>query len=200
MTQQPNFPLLAKTARNGAPRAWLFNDKQRRRTKLALSAAEGNVRPTQFLPLLRRGVVVIADHAGDLPGSIFVLPQMNELTFANSDGVFVAGMVKAVNPDFERAVSLHVIDLQRPGNEFARGGATNVFLYAFGEGRVAKRDSALIVIKLHAVGDEGRKLRQVAVVVGGEQSRIERGDGLVEFRLIGDFVERQDFLGVGQAD
>ena len=93
---------------------------------------------------------------------------MNELAFADSDGVFVARMVKAVNTDLERAVSLHVIDLQRPGNEFARGSAANVFLYAFGEGGVAKSDSALIVVKLHAVGDEGRKLRQVAAVVGIE--------------------------------
>src|ERR1700730_11038380 len=125
---------------------------------------------------------------------------MNELAFADSDGVFVAGMVKAVNTDFERDVSLHVIDVQRRGNEFARGGAENVFPYAFGDGRVAKSDSALIVVKLHAVGDEGRKLRQVAAIVGVEQSRIERGDGLVEFRLIGDFVERQDLLSVGEAD
>src|SRR6202011_3116040 len=84
-------------------------------------ASDKNVRATWFVSLLRRGVVVVADHACDLPGSVFVLPQMNELAFANSDGVFVTGMVKAVNPDFERAISLHVIDLQRPGNEFARG-------------------------------------------------------------------------------
>ena len=57
--------------------------------------------------LFSRRVMVIADHASDLPCSVFVLPQMNELAFANSDAVFVSGMVKAMHADFEIAISFH---------------------------------------------------------------------------------------------
>ena len=64
--------------------------------------------------------MVVADYAGDLPGAVFVLPEMNELGFANSFSLVVAGMVEAVHADFDGAVSLHGIDLQGAGNEFAR--------------------------------------------------------------------------------
>src|SRR5438270_614068 len=57
--------------------------------------------------LFSRRVMVIADHASDLPCSVFVLPQMNELAFANSDAVFVSGMVKAMHANFESAISFH---------------------------------------------------------------------------------------------
>jgi hypothetical protein len=47
--------------------------------------------------LFASGVVAVADHAGDFPGAVFELPEVNELSFADSLGVFVAEVVEAVN-------------------------------------------------------------------------------------------------------
>ncbi len=48
----------------------------------------------------------------------FVLPEMNELSFAHSFGIFVAGMMEAMNAHLYGSVALHVVDLQRSGNKF----------------------------------------------------------------------------------
>ena len=40
-------------------------------------------------------MVVEANDAGDFPGAIFVLPQVNEFPFPDSFGVLVSGMVEA---------------------------------------------------------------------------------------------------------
>jgi len=116
--------------------------------------------------------MVIADHARDFPRAVFVLPQMNELAFAHSFGVVMAGMVKPVNAHLNKAVTLHVVDLQRSGNKFAGDFAADIFLDAVGQGRLAKRKAALIVVELNIV-DKGRcELVEITFVVGIEQSRV----------------------------
>lgn len=139
--------------------------------------------------------MVVAHDAGDFPGAVFVLPQVNEFAFSDSFGVFVAGMVEAVNADLESAVSLHVIDVQAAGDEFAGDLAADVFLDAVGQGRSTEGDAALIVIELYVFVDEGSELVEVAFVVGVEQRGIESGDRTVELLLVLNLVERRDGLG-----
>ena len=75
-------------------------------------------------------VMVVTDDTSDFPGAVFVLPKMNKLAFADRFGIVMAGVVKAVNAYFHRAITLHVINLQRPGNEFAGHFAANILLDA----------------------------------------------------------------------
>ena len=146
--------------------------------------------------LLCGGVVVVADDAGDFPGAVFVLPQMNELALANPLGVFMAGVMETVDAGFQGAVALHVKDLKSSGNEFAGGFAADVFLDAVGQCGFAEGDAALIVIKLDVVDEERGELLQITFVVGIEKRGIERGDSLVEFRLGFDVFEGWDGLGL----
>ena len=69
--------------------------------------------------------MVVAEHARDLPRSIFVLPQVNELPFTVPD-LRMSRMMKPMRAHLDRAVTLHVIDLERAGNELARSRSTNI--------------------------------------------------------------------------
>lgn len=113
--------------------------------------------------------MIVANHTCDLPRSVPVLPQVNEPSFADSN-LLVAGMMKAVHARFNRAVSLHVEGLH--ADEFSRGFSADVLLHAVGKGVLAQGDATLIVVELNIVHKEGRKLLQVAFVVGVEQCRI----------------------------
>src|SRR6266481_8915363 len=103
---------------------------------------------------LRCRVVVVADHPRNLPCAVFVLPQMDELPFANPFGVFMARMVKAVHSHLHRAIALHVINLQRPRDEFPRHSAADILFDAIGQCRSAERHATLIVIELHVLDKE----------------------------------------------
>ena len=139
-------------------------------------------------------VMVVAHDAGDFPGAVFVLPQVNEFAFADPFGVFVAGMVEAVNAHLQSAVTFHEINVQAAGNEFAGDLAADVFLDAVGQGNFAEGHAALIVVELDVFVDEGSELLEVAAVVGVEQRGIESGDGAVELLLVLNLVERRDGL------
>src|SRR5689334_3580534 len=118
--------------------------------------------------------MVVADDPRDFPGAIFVLPEVNEAGLAHAFGIFVPRMVEAVDAHFDRAVSLHVMNLQGSRDEFPSHFAADVFLYAVCERRSAERDTALIVIELDVVREERRKLFEVAAIVGIKESGIER--------------------------
>src|SRR5713226_562086 len=134
-------------------------------------------------PLLGRRMVVVADHPCNLPCSVFVLPQMDKLPFANPLRVFMPRVVEAVHPHLHRAIALHVIDLQRPRNQFPRHFVADILLDAIGQFLPAERHAALIMIELHVVYEECRELFQVAPVIGIEQRHIQRCDGLIQLRL-----------------
>jgi len=59
-------------------------------------------------------MVVEADDTSDLPYSIFVLPEVNELRLADRLGILVSGMVKTVNADLHRAIVGNGVYLKRP--------------------------------------------------------------------------------------
>src|SRR3984957_20846963 len=148
-------------------------------------------------PSLGGSVVVVADDAGNFPGAVFVLPQMNELAFAHSFGIVMPGVVEAVNAHPHCSIALHGVDLEGSWDQFAGHLAADILLDGVGQSGFAEGDSALIVIKLHIVGNERGKLFQVAAVISVEKGSVERGDGLIEFRLRLNAIERRDGLGVG---
>src|SRR5271155_4307327 len=114
---------------------------------------------------------------------------MDELAFADPFGIIVAGVVEAVYAHLDKAVILHVVDLQRSGDEFARDLAADVFLDAVGQSRLAQGDAALIVVELDIVHKEGCELVKVAPVVSIEQRSIKSGAGAVKLLLTLNLVE-----------
>src|ERR1700760_4255361 len=57
-----------------------------------------------------RGLVIEADGAGDLPGAVFVVPERDELCFA--DVLRIAEVVEAVDADLDGAVVVKRVDLE----------------------------------------------------------------------------------------
>ena len=75
--------------------------------------------------------MVVADDAGDLPGTVFELPKHDGFRFA--DVARVARMVEAVGGKFDCAVVRQRMNLQGAGDEFARDFAADVVLDGFYE-------------------------------------------------------------------
>src|SRR5579859_4044826 len=113
-------------------------------------------------------MVVVTDHAGNLPCAVLVLPQMNKLGLADSLCVVMSWMVKSVNAHLNRAIALHVIHLKAAWNEFTGHLAADIRLYAFGQLIFTECYSSLIVINLHIIGKKCGELHQIAAVVGVE--------------------------------
>ena len=76
---------------------------------------------------------------------------MNELAFAYPFSIFMTGMVKAVNAGLEKAVTLHVKNLQRTRDKLASNFTANVFFDAVGQRCSAECDTALIMVELDVV-------------------------------------------------
>src|SRR5437879_12270910 len=94
---------------------------------------------------------------------------VDALPFANPLRVFMSWVVEAVHPHFHRAIALHVIDLQRTWNELSRRFAADILLDAIGQFLPAKRHSAVIVVELHVVDEEGGELLQAAPGRGSDK-------------------------------
>src|SRR2546428_10173924 len=104
--------------------------------------------------LLGHGMVIIAEHARDLPGTVLVLPEVDEPPLADRLRVFRLRVVEAMDTHLDRAVAIHGIHLQRPGNELSAHFAADVRLYALGQALPAQGHPTLVVVELHVVGDE----------------------------------------------
>jgi len=141
--------------------------------------------------------MVVADNPGNFPRAVFVLPEMNELAFTDALGFLMSRVVEAVDAHLDRAIALHVIHLQSAWNEFAGRFAADILLDAVGQCRFADGDTALIVVKLDIVDKERAELFQIATVIGVKQGSIQRGDGLVEFGLGSNVLQRWDGLSAG---
>src|SRR5437762_13633346 len=81
--------------------------------------------------LFPRLVVVVADHSRNLPRSILVLPQVDELSLSDSH-FLVPWMMKSVDTRLTHSVSLHVKDLQRSRNQLPRRLPADVVLHGLG--------------------------------------------------------------------
>jgi len=96
--------------------------------------------------------MVVTDHPRNLPSPILVLPQMNESPLAYSLRILMPRMMKPVHTHLHRAITLHVMDLQRPRNQLPRSFPANILLNAVRQILPPQRNPALIVIKLHILG------------------------------------------------
>src|SRR5579863_166983 len=103
--------------------------------------------------------MVVADHPRDFPRPVLVLPEMDELAFTDPFGVFVPRMMKLVYARLQQAVSLHVEDLQRAGDKFARHLSADIFPDAVCQGSLAERHSSLIVVELYVIHKERFEFR-----------------------------------------
>lgn len=133
--------------------------------------------------------MVVADDAGDLPGVVFIRPQVDKLAFAKRLCVIVAGVVEEVCSHLNRANAFHGMNLQRAFQKLARDLAADVVFDAFRQLRFAESDAALVVVELDVIGKERGEIRQVAGVVGFKKRRIKSGDDLDQFFLRFDFIE-----------
>src|SRR2546428_9322342 len=124
-------------------------------------------------------MMVEADGTSDLPHSIFVLPEVNELRLADILGIL--GMVETVNPDLHRAIVGNGIYLKRPGNEFSGHLATDVVLHTLNQSLPSAAQAALVMIELQIVGQQRSEFLQIAMVVGVEKFGIQRLDRLKEW-------------------
>ena len=77
-------------------------------------------------------MMVVAERSRKSPRPVFVLPQMNKARLAGSVRRFGFGVQKAMYAHFDRAISLHVVNLQRAGHQYAlRVSGADVVLNAF---------------------------------------------------------------------
>jgi hypothetical protein len=141
--------------------------------------------------------MVVADDPRNFPCAVFVLPEMNEFAFTDALGFLMSRVVETMDAHLDCAIALHVIHLQSPWNEFAGRFAADILLDAVGQCGLAEGETTLIVVKLDIIDKEGTELLQIAAVVGVEEGGIERGDGLVQFGLGIDVLERRDRLSAG---
>ncbi len=126
-------------------------------------------------------MVVEADDTSDLPYSIFVLPEVNELRLADIPGIL--GMVETVNANLHRAIVGNGIHLKRPWNELSGHLATDVVLHTLNHSLPSGAQAALVMIELQIVGQQRSEFLQIAMVVGVEKFGIQRLDRLKQWRL-----------------
>jgi len=114
--------------------------------------------------------MVEANHPGHLPRSVFflLLPELNELCFADRLGRLVTRMVKAVHPNLHGAIVGNRVHLERPGHELASHFAADVVLDGLNECRASPAQAGLIVIELEIVGEQRSEFLEIAMVVGVE--------------------------------
>jgi hypothetical protein len=124
-------------------------------------------------------MMVEADNPSDLPHSIFVLPQVNELRLADIPGIL--GMVETMNPDLHRAIVGNGIHLKRSGNEFSGHLATNIILHTLNRSLPSDAQAALVMIELQIIGQQRPEFLQIAMVVSVEKFGIQRLDGLKQW-------------------
>ena len=143
--------------------------------------------------------MVVADDAGEFPGAIFELPEMDEAGRAGPAVCF--GMEKAVDSHFKRAVALHGIDPERAGNKHAAEiGAADVFPDGIQPALFAERHSTAIVEELDMIVDQACQIFKLAAIDGAEKLSVERRPGLVEFSLRFDNLKRRDALSARSGD
>src|SRR5579864_1477330 len=128
-------------------------------------------------------MVIEADDSRDSPSGVLVLPQHDELRFADGLLVVRARMMEAMDANLHRAVIVQWIHLKSPWNKLAAHFSADIFLYAVHENLFADGQSRLIVIELEVVGDERAQLVEIATVGGIEERGVLPGDGTKE--LIG---------------
>ncbi len=123
-------------------------------------------------------MVVEADDASDHPFAVFLMPEGDELGFSYVAGI--SGVMEGVHTDLDGSVIGDGIDLEGSGNKFAGYFAADVVLNRVQEDLTANGQAGFVVVELEVLGDKRAERRQVAVIVGVKELRIERLDGFEE--------------------
>src|SRR5882762_4898535 len=134
-------------------------------------------------------MMVVTNHPRNLPSPILVLPQMNEQPLTHALRILMPRMMKPVHPHLHRPITLHVMHLQRPRNQFPRGFPANILLNAIRQILPPQRNPALIVIKLHILHKKTTKLHQIAPVISIKKRRIQSPNRLIQLLLILNAIE-----------
>src|SRR5580700_4700275 len=108
---------------------------------------------------------------------------MDETRLPNLLRILMPRMVEAVHSHLHRSIAFHVMDLQRPWNQFPRHFAADILLYAVRQILPSERDAALIVVELHILDEKAAELIQITPVISIKKRRIQRRDGLIQFLL-----------------
>src|SRR6185295_6589138 len=124
-------------------------------------ASEGT--PPDSSRPLRQGMVVVTDDAGDLPGAVLLLPEVDELRLADRLLPVPPRMIEAVDADLDRAIAVHGIHLERSGNEHPISLAADVLLDALDQAlpRLVGQ-AAVVVVELQLFREERGELLQIA--------------------------------------
>src|ERR1700730_6088971 len=108
-------------------------------------------------------MMVEANDTSDLPYSILVLPEVNELRLADRLGGFVSRMVETVHTDLHRAIVGNGVHLKCPWNQFSGHFAADGVLNAFHQSLPSAAQAALIVIELQIVCQQRSEFLQIAM-------------------------------------
>src|ERR1700761_8152887 len=94
-------------------------------------------------------VVLITDGSGNFPHSVVIVPDRHELRIPNI--VWLAWMMKTVNPDFHCSVTLQRIDFQRIYQKRALYLAADVLLNRGKKWSFSHHQSGHVVVELKIV-------------------------------------------------
>src|SRR5947209_3750164 len=122
-------------------------------------------------------MMVVADDPRDLPFSIFVLPDLNELPLADRLHVVPPRVMEAVDNDLDRTIAVQGIHRERSWNELPAHLAADVLLDTLDQALPCPvRQPAVIVVELQLFREERAELLQVASVIGVEDFGVQRRD------------------------
>lgn len=96
------------------------------------------------------GVVVVGEDAGEVPGAVFVEPEVDEVGLARGGGAAV--FEEAMGAPLDGAETLHGVDAEGAGGELAGDVAADVLADGVSEGGAAEREAALVVVELDDLG------------------------------------------------
>lgn len=140
--------------------------------------------------------MVEAEDAGELPGAVFIFPEVEEFGFTGVV-VLLVGVMKAVCAGFDGAVFVDGEDFERAGDKFAGDFAADVVLDGFDDGSASAGKPGDVVVELQVFVEERAESLEVAVVVGVEEFGVERLDGFEEIFWVGCGGSLGQDVGVG---
>lgn len=132
-------------------------------------------------------------HAPDLPSVCFPFPDDHKTAGVRRRSGRLRVVVKFVQAHFHSTVILYRIHFNTPFNYFACYFAADVFTRGFYKSRLRRHQSALVVIKLQAVGNQCRIFIQVGFtrIVIPEKQAVEAYDGIEQRAVIRHIIFRE---------
>ncbi len=140
-----------------------------------VTSASSVSRPPLLLSILRdwfrrleslSRVVIVADYSRDLPSILSVLPNVDELGFADYAVILRSGMQESMNTNFDGSVTLQRRDFHSSGNKLAGYLAAEIVFDTGDYSVTTKRRITFVVKKLCVLRPKGGDLRYIAIIYG----------------------------------